>query len=637
MPREPSYFDHLSQLVQMERAFQQREDAKAFQELTAPELQARGLCLLDVEAVEEDFGLGGRILVSLAPIKGALLPFRPNPGTPVEVRPRKSETGTARAIVSQASARRVQLSFDEPPPQFVYDGRLRVDVIPDDVTFTRALSAIDRWRQTEHGIERRRREVLLGNGPAQSDVPRELQASRELNPEQQQAVSRALAAEDFFLVHGPPGTGKSTVLAEVAVQSARAGRRVLATAASNAAVDHLLELCLSSGLQALRIGHPARVSPALRAHTLDAAVENHPDRVIASELFEEAFELLGHARRQRKQGRSRERFARARESTGEARRMMDDARELERKAIRSVLDGSQVLCATLSSLDGGHLASQSFDIAVFDEATQAIEPLSLIAFLKAPRVVMAGDHRQLPPTVRSPEAASGGLSISLFERLLGDHGDAVKLMLREQYRMHEQIMAFPSEEMYAGELRAHPSVAHRMLADILSQPLDAPPVLFLDTAGRGFDESLDESSRSYRNEGEATLIVARALQLIEAGLPASEIAVIAPYRAQVLLLRETLPNPDVEVDTVDSFQGREKEAVLVSLTRSNSEGQLGFLSDLRRMNVAITRARRHLFATGDSATLASHPFFSRFIERADRQGGYRSCWEWPGPPVSCIK
>jgi superfamily I DNA and/or RNA helicase len=207
-------------------------------------------------------------------------------------------------------------------------------------------------------------------------------------------------------------------------------------------------------------------------------------------------------------------------------------------------------------------------------------------------------------------------------------------MLAEQYRMNEQIMSFPSREMYGGALRAHASVAARTLAEVLAPgaSVDAPPLLFLDTAGKGFEDAQPEGSDSHHNEGEAELVVARARELLAAGLPPSELALVAPYSAQASLLRERLGRDDVEVDTVDAFQGREKDAVLISLTRSNGEGQIGFLADLRRMNVAMTRARRHLFVAGDSATLGGEPFYARWIEHVQALGGYRSAWEWPVPP-----
>jgi superfamily I DNA and/or RNA helicase len=555
------------------------------------------------------------------------------------LRPRRAtddDAETARAVVARRSARRLTVAFEGPLPAFVSTSRLVADRLPSDVTWERARRAIDQVEAAPR-VDVRPREVLLGLSPARFSPaqPASISWSRPLNAEQIDAIGKAMTADDLFLVHGPPGTGKSHVLAEVVVQEVRRGRRVLASAASNAAVDHLLSLFVAAGLSPLRLGHPARVAEALYPHTLDARVEEHEHRRLARELLDEAWDLLGYARRQRDRGRSRERFANAREAQGEANRLFAEARRLERAAVAAILGEARVVCATLTGVAGAELAGERFDLAVVDEATQAIEPIALIGWLKAPRLVLAGDHRQLGPTILSKEAAAGGLGRSLFERLL--EGGAPALMLREQYRMNMGIIAFPSEEMYGGGLRAHPTVAARTLADLLEhgRSCDAPPVVFVDTAGKGFDDHIPEGSESHDNSGEASLIVARVLELCAAGLAPADIAVIAPYAAQVALLRAEIEAaaPDVasalEVDTVDAFQGREKEAVLVSLTRSNLAGEIGFLGDLRRMNVAMTRPRRHLFVVGDSATLARHPFYERFIARAQAEGGYRSAWEWP--------
>lgn len=632
MARDVGHFDKLKRLLELERRDERERLALERQALPLGELEARGLVVLDVELHETSVGLGGRDLATFTRDDRRPLTARLGPGDLVAVSPRKAPVDAPpQGTVTRSTRTSVQVAFDRPLPEWAQEGRLRLDITANDVTFERARAAVSSVAAMNSGQARDRREVLLGNAPPRFEKQKPFTSTRELNPEQLEAVQLALAAHDVALVHGPPGTGKSTVLGEVAVQFARQGKRILCTAGSNAAVDHLLELCLDQGLSAIRVGHPARVLPHLQQHTLDLTVEEHPDRIIARGLFEEAFELLGYARKQRHRGRSRNRFANAREAQAEARKLMGEARALERKAVDSVLGSAQVVCATCSMLAGRVLRAETFDVALLDEATQTIEPLALMVFLKAPTVILAGDPQQLPPTLISMEAAKQGLGISLFERLLRDCGDDVKRMLKEQYRMHEQLMTFPSREMYSGQLRAHPKVASRTLHEVLEggAQVDAPPVLWLDTAGKGFDESQAPGTESLRNEGEAALIAARVTELTKAGLASRELAVITPYRAQAAFIRELLPDfPDVEIDTVDAFQGREKDAVLLSMVRSNAEQQVGFLEDLRRMNVAITRARRHLFVVGDSATLSGHPFYARFLESVEALGGYRSAWEW---------
>lgn len=633
MARGVEHFVQLERLLSLERQAERARLSEERQALSLGELEARGLVVLDVESTEQAVGLGGRHLVTFMHEARRRLSTQLGPGDLLAVSPRKAELESPpQGTVVSSTRSRVVVAFDRPPPPWMSEGRLRLDVTANDVTFDRAQSALKRWMAMDSGQKRDRRERLLGNLAPRFARTSTFTPHRALNQEQHEAVALALSAEDFALVHGPPGTGKSTVLAELATQWGAQGQRVLCTAASNAAVDHLLELCLEAGLRAVRVGHPARVLPHLQSHTLDVLVEAHPDRQLARELFEEAFQLLGYARKQRTRGRSSQRFGNARAASADASKLMDEARALERKAVASILGGAQVVCATLSMLEGSVLRQEEFDVALLDEATQAIEPLSLLALLKAPRVVMAGDPEQLAPTVISQEAAQGGLGLSLFERLLGDHGPEVKRMLKEQYRMHETIMHFPSEQSYQGQLRAHRSAAHRTLSDVLRPGVElaAPPVLFLDTAGKGFEETKAPKTESLRNEGEGALVISRVRELLAAGLEMRELGVITPYRAQALWLREQLQDEaELEVDTVDAFQGREKDVIILSLVRSNTEQTLGFLEDLRRLNVAITRPRRHLFVVGDSATLSGHPVYSRWMEFAQACGGYRSAWEWP--------
>lgn len=650
MARDLAFLDQLAELLEHERRAEHDRFAALSRDLTISERASRGFALLDLVLTDESFGLGGRVLLTLEREAGGRLEGRIDAGDLVTLRPRRAEVAEApTAVVVRRGSREVVLALaeDRPPPPFVQGGRLMLELQANDVTYRRARDALMAVRKLGQGsgAERKRVEVMLGSEPPRCERLRdEPAASGSLNPEQQLAVERALLAQDFYLVHGPPGTGKSTVLTEIAVRAAAAGERLLITAASNAAVDNMLESCVARGLRVVRIGHPARVAERLFPHTLAEQVAGHPDRQLAAELTDEAFALRGYARKQRSRGRSAERFGNARQAHADARQLLGEARQLERRAIQAVLERSQVVFATLSGLAAHELEgaqSAPFDRALIDEATQATEPLTLMAFLRARRLVLAGDHRQLPPTILSRAALDGGLGVSLFERLLAEHGDGpnVQQMLREQHRMHRAIMDFPSREMYGGALRAHPHAAERTLADLLPglAPDAAPPLLVIDTAGKGWDEEQAPGSDSYRNPGEAELLLHRLRQLLDFGLLPEQIAIIAPYSAQVSLLRErahatvgAAVAERIEIDSVDAFQGREKEAILVSLTRAGA-GQIGFLSDLRRINVALTRARRHLLVVGDSATLAAHPFYERLFAHAQEHGAYRSAWELDGP------
>jgi predicted DNA helicase len=314
----------------------------------------------------------------------------------------------------------------------------------------------------------------------------------------------------------------------------------------------------------------------------------------------------------------------------EIRDLREAAKRLERQVSDGILDGADVVCAT-TTYDPQVLGDRLFDLAVIDEACQSTEPGIWPVVLRADRLVLAGDHCQLPPTVLSTEAASEGFAVSMMERLVHDLGKKVTRQLTVQYRMHRDIMGFSSAEFYNNSLIADPSVTEHLLTDsaeITPSELTSSPLLFIDSAGANWEEQLEPDGESKLNPDEGRLLLKMLEELIESGLNPRDIAVIAPYAAQVRWLRDHYRGAKVEIDTVDGFQGREKEAVLISLVRSNAEGEIGFLGDQRRMNVAMTRAKRKLIMIGDSSTLANHAFFARMLEYFEQHTSYHSVWEF---------
>jgi superfamily I DNA and/or RNA helicase len=614
------HFDALSRLLEAERDAERSRLAEAARTLDVAAREARGLALADVEAVEES-ALAGRALVAFGRADRRPLPSsRLGVGSLVRVgRRREAVDEPPRGVVARASRARLAVLFDEPPPDWATEGRVVLDLEPSPVTWERLAAGVRRMRDAKEG--RRWHAVLAGAPPRFDGAPAPEGPGGALNEEQSRAVARCDRALDLALVHGPPGTGKTTVLVEEIRRAVARGERVLAAAPSNLAVDNLAERLAAAGVDPVRVGHPARLLPSVLDHALEARVARHEAARIARELVERALALRRDARR-RKQRRGPGRFSEAREAEREARALLAEARELEQRAEADVLSRAPVVLATLTSLDGPALAGRAFDLAVVDEATQAVEPAAWLALLRAGRAVLAGDHLQLPPTVLSAEAQQGGLGVSLFERLVALHGDAAKVTLVWQHRMNERIMRFPSDALYGGALRAHPSVA--------DHALDAAPLEVVDTSGRGFEEETPPGSESKVNAGEAELVAAEVERVLALGAAPADVAVISPYDAQVQRLRQLLGgrvDEGLEVDTVDGFQGREKEAVVVSLVRANASGEVGFLADVRRMNVALTRARRKLVVVGDGATVARHPFYAAFFDFAQREGAWRSAWE----------
>ncbi len=498
------------------------------------------------------------------------------------------------------------------------------------VTYKRMYEALDEVLETENTRLARFRDISFElSKPTREGLSEKIQwFDLGLNTSQKLAVERGLEANDIALLHGPPGTGKTTALVEIIRQSAALGKSVFVTAPSNTACDNLLERLVVSGVNALRLGHPARITPALREHTLDFKLALHPLAKIISETEAEVYRL--EKRRERYDQRRSPGISKEFEVKGEISHLKQEIRKIQKEIFERVMEDSQVIIGTPVSIEDKVLREEFFDLLVIDEATQATEPLAWIVMARAKKVIMAGDHFQLPPTVRSPEAESKGLGVTLFERYYRVLPEDFRTLLERQYRMNEKIMGFSSKKFYENKLVADESVRQWTLADIAGVrrcPETEETFLFIDTAGKGFEERLEEGSESRYNPEEAEIVLDVLGKMLSLGVPPSEIAVIGPYSAQVRLLASKKPHSDIEVDSVDGFQGREKELVIVSLVRSNMEGTMGFLADTRRMNVAMTRARKKLVVIGDSATLSSIKFYKDFIKYAQEVGGYKTVWE----------
>jgi ATP-dependent RNA/DNA helicase IGHMBP2 len=454
-----------------------------------------------------------------------------------------------------------------------------------------------------------------------------------LNASQLTAVQQILSTEYLAIVHGPPGTGKTTTLVQaIKLLVKREGRQILVTAPSNAAVD-LLTLKLSDeGLNTVRVGNPARVSEKLMSLTLDHKIAAHSSAKEIKRLRKQASDYRDMAQKYKRSFGPAEREQR-KALFAEARNLMKEVERTEQYITEDVLSKAQIITATLVGANHYTVRNRKYHTVVIDEAAQAIEPACWIPVLKAEKLIMAGDHLQLPPSIKSAEAAKEGLAKTLMQKCVALHPETV-VLLEEQYRMHQTIMGFSSKEFYGNRLQAHPSVAQHLLF-----PGDKA-LLFIDTAGCGFEEKQEGSGLANPEEAQFLLKhlihFTKELSAIYTAEAFPSIGVIAPYRHQVELLKETVAShPDLEnflhaitVNTIDSFQGQERDVIYISLTRSNSDSTIGFLSELRRTNVALTRARKKLVVLGDSATLSGFPFYADLIHYAQEHGAYASAWEF---------
>jgi ATP-dependent RNA/DNA helicase IGHMBP2 len=629
------HLERLASLWRQERAAARARFEAARQSTTLARRVARGIALDDLIVVEEQAAPRDRVRVALAvPDRVDLDGLRLGPGDPVLLGDGAPRGRTFRGVLTRRDGQRLWVMVDGELPEELVLGRIVVEAAAPMITFDRGDGAIARARAAR-GESARLLAMVMGDRAVGRVAAAPWQAlDAALDDVQRRCVDLALR-DDVALVHGPPGTGKTRTLVEIIRQLAGRGLRVLATAASNTAVDNLGERLARAGLEPVRIGHPARVAEALEHATLDARVEVDGAAALAREWRDRARELRRRGRRDR-------------EAMAEARSLDRDARRELANAEVAILGRSRVVLATCTGADHPALEGLAFDVAVIDEATQAVDPLALIPALRAPRLVLAGDPHQLPPTVIDVGAARAGLASTFFERLAarGDDGPGAATMLVRQHRMHEMIMRFPSETTYGGRLIAAPEVAHHVLEDlgVAADPLRPTPVVLVDTAGkdwtdrRGGLEPGDEEDAdpSTWNPGHAERVAAEVRRLLSRGLAATDIAVIAAYDAQVRRLRALLAAEraaGLEVATVDAFQGREKEAVVVDLVRSNERGDIGFLADVRRMNVALTRARRFLLVLGDSATLGDHPYYAAFIAAMDDLGTHGSAWSDEAEPL----
>lgn len=628
------YFTTLAALLKMEREEDRAQYQRLAETTSLTQRRAGGLTWYPVVIRDTEMSRGDYLTVEIERTTYQDLPHQFRFGTTAVLFSQHDPShDRVEGIVSYQGGDRLKLTLrTDELPDWSRDGKLGVDLLFDDNSYTEMFSALRQAAALyEKGEEGRLVKILVGEH-SPTFHQEEAAPHGRLNTAQQAAVEKILAANELSIIHGPPGTGKTTTLVK-AIQALvqRDKDKVLVTAPSNTAVDLLSERLSYTGLNVLRVGNPARVSSRLNALTLDSRMAAHPTMKEIKRLKKQAAEYRDMAHKYKRNFGKAERDQR-KALFDEARNILKEVERAEQFILEDLLAKTQVVAATLVGANHYTVRGLRYGTVVIDEAGQAPEPACWIPIIKAPRLVLAGDHCQLPPTILSDEAARKGLSTTLLEKCVALHPGTVTL-LEEQYRMNTAIMEYSSSYFYEGRLKAHASVADWVLLP------EERPFVFVDTAGCGYEEKNEEGGIS--NPEEAAFVAGMVSRLIQrlledhhidpARLPT--VGVISPYRYQVNVLRDLLlprlsgMEDSLSVNTIDSFQGQERDLIFISLTRSNADNRIGFLSEIRRMNVAMTRARKKLVIVGDSATLSQSPFYAGLIAHAEATGAYASAWD----------
>jgi ATP-dependent RNA/DNA helicase IGHMBP2 len=550
----------------------------------------------------------------------------------------KPLNGTVKVL--NANKIRLSLTIDE-LPEWCDDGKLGINLLFDETSYKEMDIALEKVMNATNNRLAQLRDIVTGLRFPTFNRKNDPVLISRLNVSQNEAVQKILSADDLAIIHGPPGTGKTTTLVQAIRETLKSEKQVLVCSSSNTAVDLLTEKLHREGINVLRLGNPARISEDVISNTLDAKIAAHQsykDLKSYRKTAEEYFRMAGKYKRTfgREEREQRQLFYQ------EARKILQEARVLEDFIQSEQFDKAQVIACTPVVSAGRMMRDKRFSTVFIDEAAQALEPMCWIPITRSDRVIFAGDHFQLPPTVKSKKAEDLGLKQTLFEHCM--QLENVSVMLNVQYRMNEKIMNFSNSEFYGGNLKADISVKDSILSYDENEHLLNTPFELVDTAGCGFSEIINPESLSIANPEEAKLLTDHLIMLLQQFEQSNNsedkisIGIISPYKEQVQYLSLKIAEDEflknyhsrIAVKTVDGFQGQERDVIYISMVRSNDAAEIGFLSDTRRMNVALTRAKKKLVVIGDSATFGNHPFYKDFLDYVDAIGAHKSAWEFLG-------
>ena len=625
-------------LLSLEREAELEQSRILQSSASVKELCERGVAVQRLVVQSQVTGLYGRLVICFgARVSGQELPAHSiSSGDILGLRPCSAQSSdcdldNVSGVVTKVTSVSVSVAFSETWDHLNLDESLLYTLVKlaNDITHKRLSSALDSLSSSHSAVV----SVLFGVStpgvPHQTVHPALVNSesgdinffNQSLDSSQREAVEFCLKQREVGVVHGPPGTGKTTTVVEIIRQSVQAGDKVLVCAPSNVAVDNLLERLVGVRMRVVRLGHPARISDKLQQHCLDAIISSSEEGALVRDVYRELDETLA-----RNRGKER------RKVQSEVKSLRKEIRMREKKALKEILSGADVVLGTLTSSGPDsplqHLPDKHFNLTIIDECSQSLETACWIVASSASKLLLAGDHLQLPPTILSTEA-SQALGLTLMERLVKMYGDQVTRMLTVQYRMNRKIMQWSSDALYDGKLTAGDSVKDHCLAELDSVEDDTVTrsvLILVDTAGCDMEELTTEDNISKANEGEAAIVYHHVEELVNKGVAVEDIAVVTPYNLQVDLLRQNMRDrfPGLEIKSVDGYQGREKEVVILSLVRSNENKTVGFLAESRRLNVAVTRARRQLIVVCDTETVKSDDFLGEFVEYMEKYGELRT-------------
>ncbi|MFA5574544.1 MAG: AAA domain-containing protein [Brumimicrobium sp.] len=576
--------------------------------LSLKELRKDGLVIHPVKIQNKSFGFTDQPIITVSfHVPQGINSSYYSSGTPIAIFNGNSQEVCNGHLLSISEKGAEILLFSDDFPDWIDEKSIGIKRLPDDKSFKLMHGILKTIKQGDKKILTKYFNIIHQLAPFKSIFSTEsVIIDEKLNPSQNKAVQNGLINQEIQIIHGPPGTGKTTTLVALIQALRKQNQSIVASAPSNAAIDHLASQLLEKGMKVLRLGNTSKVNHNVWNHT--------PEGILSQEKFSKKIRKLKiQAEEYRKMARQYKRNFGKEER--EQRKLLfkevyairDEIKELTNYYLENYLKDVDVILGTPVGLMDKILQNKQFDVAILDEAGQCLEPLAWLVFEKAERIILAGDHLQLPPTILSDEAAKTRLSKSILETAIDS--EITSAFLEHQYRMTPEIAGFSSIYFYKGKLQSVPE----SIVDSF---------IFYDTAGANFLEEREEARTSISNPEELKIIEENYQEWIKGY---ASVVFISPYAGQVELAKERLKG--IHISTIDSFQGQEADLVIISLVRSNPNGAIGFLSDYRRMNVALTRAKKKLIIIGDSTTLTSDAFYQKFVEYTEKIGGYRSVFE----------